>query len=78
VRPTPTPPPREHIDEGQGHGHSHGLVDRSILRSRARVRAVFWALLILGVMAHPDMAYTGTFESFTQSGGLEKYLTTLE
>ena len=34
-----------------GHGHSHGLVDRSILRSRAGVRAVFWAPLILGVTA---------------------------
>ena len=29
-------------------------------------------------VAHPDMAYAGTFESFTQSGGLEEYLTTLE
>ena len=28
-------------------------------------------------VAHPDMAYAGTFESFTQSGGLEEYLTTL-
>jgi hypothetical protein len=29
-------------------------------------------------VAHPDMAYAGTFESFTQSGGLEEYLTTFE
>ena len=28
-------------------------------------------------VAHPDMAYAGTFESFAQSGGLEEYLTTL-
>src|SRR3989440_8075460 len=30
-----------------GHGHSHGLVDRSILRSRAGIRAVSWSLGIL-------------------------------
>src|SRR2546421_11825972 len=30
-----------------GHGHSHGLVDRSILRSRAGIRAVLWSLGIL-------------------------------
>jgi cation diffusion facilitator family transporter len=39
------------MSETEGHGHSHGLVDRSILRSRAGVRAVLWALLILGVTA---------------------------
>jgi len=33
------------------HGHSHGLVDRSITRSRAGVRAVSWSLLILGLTA---------------------------
>jgi cation diffusion facilitator family transporter len=31
------------------HGHSHGLVDRSIMRSRAGIRAVLWSLAILGV-----------------------------
>ena len=34
-----------------GHGHSHGLVDRSILRSRAGVRAVLISLGVLGVAA---------------------------
>lgn len=34
-----------------GHGHSHGLVDRSITRSRAGLRAVGWSLLVLGVTA---------------------------
>lgn len=34
-----------------GHGHSHGLVDESIKRSRAGVRAVALALLVLGVTA---------------------------
>jgi cation diffusion facilitator family transporter len=33
------------------HGHTHGLVDRSILRSRAGVRAVLISLAILGVTA---------------------------
>lgn len=33
------------------HDHSHGLVDRSILRSRAGVRAVALSLLILGLTA---------------------------
>jgi len=39
---------REHE---HGHGHSHGLVDRSILRSRAGIRAVSWSLAILSVTA---------------------------
>jgi divalent metal cation (Fe/Co/Zn/Cd) transporter len=34
--------------EGDGHGHSHGLVDRSIVRSRAGVKAVGLSLGILG------------------------------
>lgn len=33
------------------HGHSHGLLDRSILRSRAGLRAVALSLLILGLTA---------------------------
>lgn len=33
------------------HGHSHGLVDRSIVRSRAGVRAVAISLAILGAAA---------------------------
>src|SRR3954471_5119292 len=34
-----------------GHGHSHGLVDESIKRSQAGVRAVTLALLVLGLTA---------------------------
>jgi cation diffusion facilitator family transporter len=38
----------EHDDD---HDHSHGLIDRSILRSRAGIRAVSWSLGILTVTA---------------------------
>jgi Co/Zn/Cd efflux system component len=34
-----------------GHGHSHGLIDPSIRRSRAGLRAVGWSLAVLGVTA---------------------------
>ncbi|MGI8438930.1 MAG: hypothetical protein ACR2NV_01790, partial [Thermoleophilaceae bacterium] len=34
---------------GEGHGHSHGLVDRSIRRSRAGLRAVALSLAILAL-----------------------------
>jgi cation diffusion facilitator family transporter len=40
-----------HRANGDGHGHSHGLVDRSILRSRAGVRTVALSLAILAVTA---------------------------
>jgi cation diffusion facilitator family transporter len=43
-------PTHEHERE-QEHGHSHGLVDSSILRSRAGLRAVGVTLGILGVTA---------------------------
>jgi cation diffusion facilitator family transporter len=36
---------------GEGHGHSHGLVDRSILRSRAGLKAVATSLAVLGAAA---------------------------
>ena len=38
------------------HGHSHGLVDPSILRSRAGLRAVALSLLVLGVAAGAQVA----------------------
>jgi len=38
-------------DHGHDHGHEHGLIDRSILRSRAGIRAVSWSLAILTVTA---------------------------
>ena len=40
-----------HHEHGHDHGHSHGLVDRSILRSRAGIRAVAWSLGVLTVTA---------------------------
>ena len=36
---------------GAAHGHSHGLIDRSILRSRAGVKAVSISLGVLGITA---------------------------
>src|SRR6266702_6714470 len=47
-----SPPLRieEEHDEHE-HEHAHGLVDRSILRSRAGIRAVSWSLGILTVTA---------------------------
>jgi cation diffusion facilitator family transporter len=38
------------------HGHSHGLVDASIKRSRAGVRAVLLALIVLGLTAAAQAA----------------------
>jgi divalent metal cation (Fe/Co/Zn/Cd) transporter len=52
--------PHEHHDHSHdhghdhpqaGHGHSHGLIDRSIVRSRAGVKAVSLSLGVLGVAA---------------------------
>jgi divalent metal cation (Fe/Co/Zn/Cd) transporter len=42
---------RDHRHDHDAHGHSHGLVDRSILRTRAGVRAVTTSLAILAVAA---------------------------
>jgi cation diffusion facilitator family transporter len=39
------------FEQSAAHGHSHGLVDRSILRSRAGVRAVLIGLAVLGTAA---------------------------
>jgi len=38
-------------DDADERDHAHGLVDRSILRSRAGIRAVSWSLAILTVTA---------------------------
>ena len=43
-------------DHSRGHGHSHGLVDRSIMRSRAGIRAVLLSLAVLGVTAGAQAA----------------------
>ena len=43
--------PTDHDDHGHEHGHTHGRVDRSIVRSRAGVKAVSISLAILGVTA---------------------------
>ena len=45
-----------HDGHGHDHGHSHGLVDRSIVRSRAGVRAVSISLLVLAVTAAAQVA----------------------
>ena len=45
-----------HDHDGHEHGHSHGLVDPSILRSRAGVRAVSASLVVLGVAAGTQAA----------------------
>ena len=45
-----------HHDHAHGHGHSHGLLDRSIMRSRAGLRAVGWSLAVLGVTALVQLA----------------------
>jgi cation diffusion facilitator family transporter len=49
--PAAVEPLHSHEHEEDGHDHSHGLVDRSILRSRAGIRAVSWSLAILTVTA---------------------------
>ena len=46
-----TQPENADDDHDEEHEHSHGLVDRSILRSRAGIRAVSWSLGILTVTA---------------------------
>jgi cation diffusion facilitator family transporter len=46
----------DHEESDGEHGHSHGLVDRSILRSRAGVRAVASSLAILAVAAGAQLA----------------------
>jgi cation diffusion facilitator family transporter len=46
----------DHEHEHHEHDHSHGLVDRSILRSRAGVRSVALSLLILGITAGAQVA----------------------
>jgi cation diffusion facilitator family transporter len=49
-------PERDHDHDHGGHGHSHGLVDASVKRSRAGVRAVALALLVLGLTAAAQTA----------------------
>jgi cation diffusion facilitator family transporter len=46
----------EHHDHAEDHGHSHGLVDRSVMRSRAGLRAVAVTLGILAVTAATQAA----------------------
>jgi len=45
----------EHHHHGE-HGHSHGLVNRSIVRSRAGVKAVSLSLAVLGLVAGVQVA----------------------
>jgi len=46
----------DHDHDHDGHDHSHGLVDRSILRSRAGVKSVAASLLVLGITAGAQFA----------------------
>ena len=46
----------EHDHHSDAHGHSHGLVDRSIVRSRAGVRVVSLSLAILALAAGAQLA----------------------
>ncbi len=46
----------DHEHEHGEHGHSHGLVDRSILRSRAGVKAVALSFGVLGLAAAAQVA----------------------
>jgi hypothetical protein len=47
--PQETHPQDSHPQDG--HGHSHGLIDHSIVRSRAGVKAVSVSLAVLGLAA---------------------------
>ena len=47
---------RDHDHEHHDHGHSHGLIDPSIVRSHAGIRAVAWSLLVLGATAAVQVA----------------------
>ena len=49
-------PSHDHEHDHEEHGHSHGLVDRSILRSRAGVKAVAASLAILATAACVQLA----------------------
>lgn len=49
---------QSHSHSHGSHGHSHGLVDPSIKRSRAGIRAVLLSLLVLGLAA---LAQTAIF-----------------
>ena len=64
THPYPDAPAHDHHghDDG-GHGHSHGLVDDSIKRSRAGVRAVALALLVLGLTAAAQAVVFATSDS---------------
>jgi cation diffusion facilitator family transporter len=46
----------DHRYSAGGHGHSHGLIDPSIKRSRAGIRAVLLSLLVLGITALAQVA----------------------
>lgn len=46
----------DHHDHHHDHGHAHGLVDPSIVRSRAGIRAVALSLGVLGLAAGAQVA----------------------
>lgn len=52
-----------HLDRGHSHGHSHGLIDPSIKRSRAGLKAVGISLAVLAVAAAAQAAIFLTTDS---------------
>jgi cation diffusion facilitator family transporter len=57
----PAPQPHSHDDHSHGaHGHTHGLLDASIKRSRAGVRAVLLSFVVLGLTAAAQVAIFAT------------------
>lgn len=47
---------QDHDRTHDGHGHSHGLIDPSIKRSKAGIRAVLLSLFVLGLTALAQLA----------------------
>jgi cation diffusion facilitator family transporter len=47
----PEPAHHHHHEDDEGHGHTHGLIDPTIKRSRAGIKAVALSLLVLGLAA---------------------------
>jgi cation diffusion facilitator family transporter len=51
------------FNHAHGHGHTHGLIDPTISRSRAGIRAVALSLLVLGLTAGAQMVVFATTSS---------------
>jgi cation diffusion facilitator family transporter len=51
------------LNDAHGHGHTHGLIDPTISRSRAGIRAVALSLLVLGLTAGAQTVIFATTSS---------------